>query len=171
MITPGHLLSESLLHAVLTSRVYESARETLLDPAPRLSNRLGVSVLFKRRATKEGRSWTLDFSPLGMPCTSETKFPGTLIIAAGSSWRRRLTPRTGKKCKRWRIWVGTTSGWAVATSPPRGVWTRSLSCCRRRLPAHPAGTRACAAQSGLRTGFPPAAETSESAGQAGSEMV
>jgi threonine dehydratase len=37
-----------LLHAVLTSRVYDVARETPLDPAPRLSRRLGATVLLKR---------------------------------------------------------------------------------------------------------------------------
>jgi threonine dehydratase len=30
------------LHSVLTSRVYDVARETPLDPAPRLSRRLGT---------------------------------------------------------------------------------------------------------------------------------
>ena len=39
----------SLLHAVLTSRVYDVARETPLDPAPRLSRAaLGNTVLLKR---------------------------------------------------------------------------------------------------------------------------
>ncbi len=37
-----------LLHAVLTSRVYDVARETPLDAAPRLSRRLGNEVLLKR---------------------------------------------------------------------------------------------------------------------------
>ncbi|MGE0594624.1 MAG: threonine ammonia-lyase, biosynthetic [Vicinamibacterales bacterium] len=37
-----------LLHDILTSRVYDVARETPLDPAPRLSRRLGHEVLFKR---------------------------------------------------------------------------------------------------------------------------
>jgi threonine dehydratase len=37
-----------LLHDVLTSRVYEVARETPLEPAPRLSRRLGRPVLLKR---------------------------------------------------------------------------------------------------------------------------
>jgi threonine dehydratase len=37
-----------LLHAVLTSRVYDVARETPLDPAPRLSRRTGATVLLKR---------------------------------------------------------------------------------------------------------------------------
>src|SRR5688572_1189502 len=37
-----------LLHDVLTSRVYDVARETPLDPAPRLSQRLGNEVLLKR---------------------------------------------------------------------------------------------------------------------------
>jgi threonine dehydratase len=37
-----------LLREILTSRVYEAARETPLDFAPRLSNRLGASVWLKR---------------------------------------------------------------------------------------------------------------------------
>ncbi|HXH24739.1 MAG TPA: pyridoxal-phosphate dependent enzyme, partial [Vicinamibacterales bacterium] len=37
-----------LLHDVLTSRVYDVARETPLDPAPRLSARLHNEVLLKR---------------------------------------------------------------------------------------------------------------------------
>ncbi len=37
-----------LLHDVLTSRVYDVARETPLDPAPRLSRRLDNEVLLKR---------------------------------------------------------------------------------------------------------------------------
>ena len=37
-----------LLHDILTSRVYDVARETALDLAPRLSNRLGNEVLLKR---------------------------------------------------------------------------------------------------------------------------
>ena len=39
---------DSLLRDILTSRVYDVARETPLDPAPRLSARLGVPVLLKR---------------------------------------------------------------------------------------------------------------------------
>jgi threonine dehydratase len=38
----------SLLHDVLTSRVYDVARETPLEAAPRLSRRLGATVLLKR---------------------------------------------------------------------------------------------------------------------------
>ena len=37
-----------LLHDVLTSRVYDVARETPLDEAPRLSERLDNEVLLKR---------------------------------------------------------------------------------------------------------------------------
>ena len=37
-----------LLHDILTSRVYDVARETPLDAAPRLSRRLGSEVLLKR---------------------------------------------------------------------------------------------------------------------------
>jgi threonine dehydratase len=39
---------DQLLHDILTSRVYDVARETALDPAPRLSQRLGNTVHFKR---------------------------------------------------------------------------------------------------------------------------
>ncbi len=38
----------TLLHDILTSRVYDVARETPLDPAPGLSRRLGHTVLLKR---------------------------------------------------------------------------------------------------------------------------
>lgn len=39
---------DEVLRAILTSRVYEVARETPLDPAPRLSRRLHNTVLLKR---------------------------------------------------------------------------------------------------------------------------
>jgi threonine dehydratase len=39
---------DHLLRDILTSRVYEAARETPLEPAPRLSRRLGTPVLLKR---------------------------------------------------------------------------------------------------------------------------
>ena len=39
---------DALVRDILTSRVYEVARETPLDPAPRLSARLGCEVLLKR---------------------------------------------------------------------------------------------------------------------------
>jgi len=44
MADPG----ATLVHDVLTSRVYDVARETPLDPAPRLSRRLAAEVLLKR---------------------------------------------------------------------------------------------------------------------------
>ncbi|HVZ24090.1 MAG TPA: threonine ammonia-lyase, biosynthetic [Vicinamibacterales bacterium] len=47
MVPVNHPLT-TLLHDVLTSRVYDVARETPLDPAPRLSRRLGNEVLLKR---------------------------------------------------------------------------------------------------------------------------
>src|SRR3954465_11361798 len=39
---------DTLLREILTSRVYEVARETPLDAAPRLSRRLDTEVLLKR---------------------------------------------------------------------------------------------------------------------------
>ncbi len=44
----GPSLLDALLRRILTSRVYDVARETPLDPAPRLSARLGNRVHFKR---------------------------------------------------------------------------------------------------------------------------
>ena len=46
--TEIHPLLSGLLNDVLTSRVYDVARETSLDEAPRLSSRLGNEVLLKR---------------------------------------------------------------------------------------------------------------------------
>ena len=48
-LTPGapDPLLTALLHDVLTSRVYDVARETALERAPRLSRRLGHEVLVK----------------------------------------------------------------------------------------------------------------------------
>ena len=45
---PATAALTQLLHDVLTSRVYDVARETPLEPAQRLSRRLGNTVLFKR---------------------------------------------------------------------------------------------------------------------------
>ena len=39
---------DDMLRLILTSRVYDVCRETPLDPAPRLSGRLGAEVLLKR---------------------------------------------------------------------------------------------------------------------------
>ena len=44
----GPSLLDALLRRILTSRVYDVARETPLDLAPRLSARLGNRVHFKR---------------------------------------------------------------------------------------------------------------------------
>ncbi len=47
-MTPAPIEPGELLRSILTSRVYEVAVETPLDPAPRLSARLGCAVSFKR---------------------------------------------------------------------------------------------------------------------------
>src|SRR6476620_3056200 len=46
MVSPQYI--SMLLRHILTSRVYEAAKETPLDPAPRLSHRLDNRVLLKR---------------------------------------------------------------------------------------------------------------------------
>src|SRR3954471_8591094 len=39
---------DEMLRLILTSRVYDVCRETPLDPAPRLTQRLGAEILLKR---------------------------------------------------------------------------------------------------------------------------
>ena len=51
--------ANTLLHDVLTSRVYDVARETPLDAAPRLSRRLAAEVLLKREDLKPVFSFKL----------------------------------------------------------------------------------------------------------------
>src|SRR5215210_717700 len=46
MVRPQYI--SMLLRQILTSRVYDVARETPLDAAPRLSHRIGHRVLLKR---------------------------------------------------------------------------------------------------------------------------
>lgn len=48
MNAPARSPLDEVVRAILTSRVYDVASETPLDPAPRLSRRLGNPVLFKR---------------------------------------------------------------------------------------------------------------------------
>jgi threonine dehydratase len=48
MMSDMTVTPDAMLRLILTSRVYEVARETPLDPAPRLSTRLGNEVLLKR---------------------------------------------------------------------------------------------------------------------------
>ena len=40
--------TDAMLRLILNSRVYDVAQETPLDPAPRLSRRLGNEMLLKR---------------------------------------------------------------------------------------------------------------------------
>ena len=55
-----------LLHDVLTSRVYDVARETPLEPAARLSRRLGHSV---RQATKRTDARILEEGSRRLDCS------------------------------------------------------------------------------------------------------
>jgi len=48
LVSGGSSLLTQLLHDILTSRVYDVARETPLEPAARLSRRLGNEILLKR---------------------------------------------------------------------------------------------------------------------------
>src|SRR5712691_9861613 len=91
----------------------------------------------ERQPTKEGRSWTLDFSTPGMPCTLVAKFPGIPLIVEGSFSRRKLTPGTSQRLMRWRRWAGTTSGSGEVTFPSRRAWSSGAHAGRRDRRPHP----------------------------------
>jgi len=76
---------DSLVRDILTSRVYEVARETPLDPAPRLSARLGNDVLLKR----EDLQPTFSFKIRGAynriaRLTAEERARGVIAASAGN---------------------------------------------------------------------------------------
>ena len=74
-----------LLHNVLTSRVYDVARETPLDAAPRLSERLGNEVLFKREDLQPVFSFKLRGAYNKMAhLTAAEKSRGIIAASAGN---------------------------------------------------------------------------------------
>ncbi len=76
---------DSLLREILTSRVYDVARETPLDPAPRLSNRLGVPVLFKREDLQPVFSFKIRGAYNRMArLTAEERARGVIAASAGN---------------------------------------------------------------------------------------
>jgi threonine dehydratase len=76
---------DPLLHAILTSRVYDVARETPLDPAPRLSHRLGNAVLFKREDQQPVFSFKLRGAYNRMAhLTPEQRAAGVITASAGN---------------------------------------------------------------------------------------
>jgi threonine dehydratase len=74
-----------LLHAVLTSRVYDVARETPLDPAQRLSRRFGNTILFKREDLQPVFSFKLRGAYNKMAhLTAVEKSRGIIAASAGN---------------------------------------------------------------------------------------
>ena len=76
---------DSLLREILTSRVYDVARETPLDPAPRLSARLGVPVLLKREDLQPVFSFKIRGAYNRMArLTAEERTRGAIAASAGN---------------------------------------------------------------------------------------
>jgi threonine dehydratase len=74
-----------LLHDVLTSRVYDVARETPLEEAPRLSRRLGARVLLKREDLQPVFSFKLRGAHNRIAhLTPEEKARGVITASAGN---------------------------------------------------------------------------------------
>ena len=76
---------DALLRLILTSRVYDVCRETPLDPAPRLSARLGRPVLFKREDLQPVFSFKLRgaYNRIAHLSESERK-RGVIAVSAGN---------------------------------------------------------------------------------------
>src|SRR5919106_3888853 len=74
-----------LLHAILTSRVYDVARETPLDPAQSLSRRLGNDVLLKREDLQPVFSFKLRgaYNKIAH-LTEEERRAGVITASAGN---------------------------------------------------------------------------------------
>src|SRR6185295_16714909 len=76
---------DRLVHAVLTSRVYDVARETPLDVAARLSRRLGNTVLLKREDQQPVFSFKLRGAYNRMAhLTDEQRSRGVVTASAGN---------------------------------------------------------------------------------------
>jgi len=75
----------TLLHNILTSRVYDVARETPLDPAPGLSRRIGNTVLLKREDLQPVFSFKLRgaYNKIAH-LTSEERARGIITASAGN---------------------------------------------------------------------------------------
>ncbi len=76
---------DSMLRLILTSRVYDVCRETPLDPAPRLSSRLGCEVLFKREDLQPVFSFKLRGAYNRIAHLSDTeRARGIIAVSAGN---------------------------------------------------------------------------------------
>ena len=76
---------DDLVRAILTSRVYEVAQETPLDPAPRLSARLGCTVRFKREDLQPVFSFKLRGAHNKIASlTSAERAKGVITASAGN---------------------------------------------------------------------------------------
>ena len=103
-------LLDALLRRILTSRVYDVARETPLDPAPRLSARLGNDVLLQARGPAAGLQLQ------AARRLQQDRAPDRRRARARRHHRQRRQPRAGR-----RLLGAASSGCA-----------RSSSCRRRR---------------------------------------
>ena len=92
-MTPD-LTPDTMLRLILTSRVYDVARETPLDPAPRLSRRLGNDVLLKREDLQPVFSFKMRGAYNRIAHLSEAE------RARGRDRGQRRQPRAGRGVRR-----------------------------------------------------------------------
>jgi threonine dehydratase len=83
--TPAFPTVDEMLRLILTSRVYDVCRETPLDHAPRLSARLGTTVLFKREDLQPVFSFKLRGAHNRIAHLSQTeRARGIIAVSAGN---------------------------------------------------------------------------------------
>jgi threonine dehydratase len=83
--TSVHITLEALLRLILDSRVYDVAEETALEPAARLSARLGNQVLLKREDLQPVFSYKLRGAYNRMAHLTEAeRLPGVIAASAGN---------------------------------------------------------------------------------------
>jgi threonine dehydratase len=87
-----------LLHDVLTSRVYDVARETPLDPAQRPSRRFGNTILFKREDLRAGLQLQAPGLQQDRPPDGCRKSRGIIAASAGNHAQAWPTRRARWGC-------------------------------------------------------------------------
>ena len=83
---------EQILRAILTSRVYEIARETSLDAAPRLSKRVGNSVWLKREDQQPVFSFKIRGAYNRIARLSQAERAGAVSKIAGAADSAPMAP-------------------------------------------------------------------------------
>ena len=134
-------MMDDLLRQILTSRVYDVARETPLDGAERLSARVGNTVLLKREDLQPIFSFKLRgaYNRIRAPIRQRAGAPGDLRIGREPRARRGLCGEASRHCVRDRDAAHHAGDQGRRRSSAR--WERSCSKAMTILPRVPTAMR------------------------------